>query len=105
MPKGVEKGGYCMEIGEELQLRPEIYLVSDTYRECSLIPVNKGETYIYLNGTFDSYSDAALVKKIGEYWNEAIKTPYGIETYKFHWLGDALDYAYDLMMYHEKRDS
>lgn len=52
-----------MTTERELQLRPEVYLVSDTYRECNLIPVNNGETYIYLNGTLDSYSKASLVKK------------------------------------------
>lgn len=88
-----------MTTERELQLRPEVYLVSDTYRECNLIPVNNGETYIYLNGTLDSYSKASLVKKIGEYWNGVIKTPSGTEIYKFYWLGDALDYAYDLMKY------
>lgn len=90
---------------KELQLRPEIYLVSDTYRECSLISIDKGEAYIYLNGTPDSYSKVTLIKKIKEYWNGAIKTPQGIKTYKYYWLGDALDYAYDLMMHHEKRVS
>lgn len=89
-----------MAIGKELQLRPDIYLVSDTYRECSLIPVGNGEVYIYLNGTFDSHIKATLIKKMGEYWNGVIKTPYGMEKYKFYWLGDALDYAYDLMTYY-----
>lgn len=87
-----------MTTERELQLRSDVYLVSDTYRECSLIPIGIGETYIYLNGTLDSYSKASLVKKIGEYWNGVIKTSAGIEIYKFYWLGDVLDYAYDLMM-------
>lgn len=52
-----------MTTERELQLRSDVYLVSDTYRECSLIPIGIGETYIYLNGTLDSYSKASLVKK------------------------------------------
>lgn len=95
-----------MTTERELQLRPEVYLVSDTYRECNLIPVGNNETYIYLNGTLDSYSKASLVKKIGKYWNGVIKTSVGMTIYKFCWLGDALDYAYDLMMNETvKRDS
>ena len=95
-----------MTTERELQLRPEVYLVSDTYREWNLITVGNSETYIYLNGTLDSYSKVSLVKKIGKYWNVVIKTPAGMEIYKSYWLGDALDYAYDLMMYETiKRES
>lgn len=35
-----------MTTERELQLRPEVYLVSDTYREWNLITVGNSETYI-----------------------------------------------------------
>ena len=72
-----------MTTERELQLRPEVYLVSDTYREWNLITVGNSETYIYLNGTLDSYSKVSLVKKTGKYWNVVIKTPAGME---MHWI-------------------